>query len=101
MENCGACCKSVGQTGLVPTKPDSQECLYLVDNKCSVYANRPSFCSVTSTWRFKEKPNGVTKLEFYKKVNTSCNKYMDAIGLPKEMRIDVEKVYLKQKESVK
>ena len=94
IENCGACCKTAGRTGLVPTKPNSDECLHLgEDLKCKIYDHRPTFCSVTSMWRFKYKPTGVTRVEYYKMSNKQCNILMDEVGLPEEMRIDVAKVY--------
>jgi Fe-S-cluster containining protein len=49
--NCGACCRmpAVRAYGL-PVRDDGS-CMHLVDNKCSIYNDRPLVCRIDDGWK--------------------------------------------------
>lgn len=43
-DSCGECCKNVGFNKLLPST--NNICDYLIDNKCSIYEDRPLYCRI-------------------------------------------------------
>lgn len=62
---------------------ESGKCNMLIDNKCSVYYNRPLMCSID---KFIEVAN-LDKEEFYKENIKVCNSLMDENRIDKSFRI--------------
>jgi Fe-S-cluster containining protein len=67
-DQCGLCCKAASKIGL-PTKEDGS-CIYLEDNKCSIYNTRPDICNIDTL--FEVIDHGLTKEEWYKINQKSC-----------------------------
>ena len=66
--SCGACCRQAGKIGL-PHNGDNV-CTYLVDNKCSVYDDRPEICRVKDSHKhFKQL---ISMDEWYEMNEVSC-----------------------------
>jgi Fe-S-cluster containining protein len=100
---CGLCCKHVDITindyaelGIdlldrknplhFPFKWDETgKCENLIDNKCSIYKDRPAVCSVEKT----RKILGAPKKLFYKLSIETCNEMMDKYDVPSEFRIKI------------
>lgn len=51
-------------------------CEKLVDNKCSVYENRPAICNIKTMYNMYYK-NIMTEKEYLKQTLNSCNKLKD------------------------
>lgn len=102
--SCGVCCTKVGSllksidTGKLdepsnieaknfPYKyKEDDSCEMLKDNKCSVYETRPTICSVEKMYE-KYYSKEMTKQEYFKKSNKSCNFLMKLNNVPKEFYI--------------
>lgn len=92
---CGCCCKRVGLVknflteDQFPYNPkDDGSCEMLIDNKCSVYDNRPEICDV---YKMSLKSDLDIK-EYYKQSIDQCNGFMDEDNIPLNFRItDYEK----------
>lgn len=54
-----------------PWKEDGS-CSKLVDNLCSVYADRPDVCSVEKTWEKFHRAGGVPQEGYFKLAEMSC-----------------------------
>lgn len=97
---CGACCRkidiAVQNTWMMegfgvnikelsfPYKWDEQgTCEKLIDNKCSVYNDRPLLCRIDKIIELI----GVDKEEFYSLTKASCNGLMKAEGIYEEYKI--------------
>lgn len=98
-DSCGACCKEVGnviKNALLNTEMDKNirneilafpysfdnngVCSMLKDNKCTVYDERPTICSVDKMYDYyKEFPKQVYYTETYKMCELLKAKY-DRIG---------------------
>jgi len=92
--SCGLCCKKISTVAEslrvigyeFPYKWDENgTCEKLIDNKCSVYDNRPYICSVDKMHEFV----GGDKKEFYNLNVVVCNTLMDENNAPQELRIEL------------
>lgn len=94
---CGACCRRMGTIGLMPSKEDGS-CIHLQDdNRCAIYATRPTICNVHDMFdvrdkQFKLRKKGYTREDYYAVGSQWCNKMMDEDKMPEHYRIDM-KVY--------
>ena len=91
---CGACCRNVGKSILLaklliengstepvalelanfPFTPDEfGACPMLVDNKCSIYKNRPDVCNVQTIWR-KHLKGKITQKKYYELNQQMCER---------------------------
>lgn len=97
---CGGCCRLIGQ---VLEKPEEQThpiyryavesfpykadefgvCEKLVDNRCSVYENRPLMCNVTLLGQLLREDLD----EWYSENIKYCNTIIDSLGLDKSYKI--------------
>lgn len=92
--HCGLCCRMVGQAlaykdywdnpliraalDAFPYKTDENgACEMLVDNKCSVYENRPTVCSIEKMAALR----GVDKEYWYRVTAATCNYMIRQNGL--------------------
>jgi len=94
---CGCCCRRAKHTVALLNITDPQNEFYFpykfnedgscemlnVDNKCSVYENRPTVCNIDKTILLA----GLNKEQFYRDVIESCNKAMDEDNISVEFRI--------------
>lgn len=98
---CGGCCKRVNKLSAdyqelkipifdknsiyyFPYKWDETgKCDMLIDNKCSVYNNRPNVCNIEKMRKLLGEP----KKQFYKQNIESCNQIMDEDNIPLSFRI--------------
>lgn len=62
---------------------ESGACEKLVDNKCSIYEDRPLICSVEKVIE----AFGVDEKQFHIDLIELCNKNMDEDNMPQEFRI--------------
>ena len=76
---CGLCCKRVA--GALPAKEDGS-CVYLKDNQCSIYENRPIICRVDLMIDL----HGDSE-ERYKQNVRICNALQEDAGLDTSYRI--------------
>jgi len=97
---CGVCCTRIGfivENLRECSDPNSKlyfpyefdekgVCSKLVDNKCSVYENRPTLCNVEKM--FDRKHN--TWDEFVLININACNQMMDEVGVDEEFRIKID-----------
>lgn len=68
-----------------PYKADENGwCEKLIDNRCSVYDDRPLFCNVEEMWKISENP----KDEYYTENIKACNAMMDEDNVPINYRIN-------------
>ena len=88
---CGCCCKKVGVIKPFLTEEEfpynTDEygvCEMLIDNKCSVYDNRPDVCSV---YKMAMKSN-IPIEQYYNMSIIVCNAFMDQDNLPLNLRIN-------------
>ena len=91
---CGACCrdtKIIKNLGL-PIKKDGS-CGHLKNNLCSIYENRPYFCSVNKLRDMYIAVNKVdiTKKDWYIFINLGCNVLIEKDKLDKKYLIDITK----------
>ena len=92
---CGCCCKRVGMVKqfLIEEEfpynaKEDGSCEMLIDNKCSVYDNRPDICDVYKMFLKSD----MDIKEYYKVNIEQCNKFMDEDNIPLNFRIiDYEK----------
>ena len=89
---CGACCRLVGLSTIEHNLPvrDDGSCGYFVDNKCSIYDDRPDYCRVD---KMGFNDAGLDRVEYYKESNKACNKLIDYLGLDEKFKIDYEREY--------
>ena len=87
---CGCCCKRVGTVKQFLTEEEfpynSNEdgsCEMLIDDKCSVYDNRPDICDVYKMFLKSD----MDIKEYYKLNIEQCNKFMDEDNIPLNFRI--------------
>lgn len=87
--SCGVCCTKV-KTAVETLNFDfpfgwdkSGCCEKLIDNKCSVYEDRPLICNIDRLWEL----TNLTKEEFYELNIKACNKMMHESNIPIEFRI--------------
>ena len=98
---CGACCRriddAVANAGFVaelfeinvddlkfPYQWDEKGvCEKLIDNRCSVYDNRPLICNVDKLREL----SGIEEKEFYDFVKMACHELMVAEGIYNEYKI--------------
>jgi len=87
---CGGCCRFVGfvpeAKGVLPITPDGS-CAYLVNNKCSIYDKRPDICRVD---KMTFNIDGLSRKEYYKKSTKACHEIIDALGLDKSYKINID-----------
>ena len=81
---CGGCCAFASLFGL-PVKEDGY-CAYLVDNKCSIYEDRPDVCRVDSRMR---EGLGMSKKNYYRESTKVCHQIIDALGIDESYKIDL------------
>lgn len=88
--SCGCCCKRVGLVKKFLTEEEFPHntredgcCEMLINDKCSVYDNRPEICNVNKMFL---KSNLDIK-EYYKLNIEQCNKFMDEDNIPLSFRI--------------
>ena len=98
---CSACCRVIGQVLSLnpddchpvlgdaierfPYKPDlNGVCEKLVDNKCSVYSNRPLLCNVKLLGELMD----VDQSEWYSQNIKACNALIDSLQLDPSYKID-------------
>ena len=62
--SCGACCRLAGHIGL-PHR-GNYVCIHLVDNKCSIYENRPEICRVKDNY---QNVNDLVSLDEWYEIN--------------------------------
>ncbi len=87
---CGACCLSAGRLegakyGL-PIKEDGS-CANLVGSKCSIYEDRPDICRVD---KMMFNVDNLSRKDYYKKANKSCNILIDELGIDPKYKINTE-----------
>lgn len=91
---CGACCKRIGKTGLMPDRGDGA-CIHLGDdNLCKIYDTRPELCNMEKMWTKRNyeldlESRGVSKKDYFRFNSNVCNNYMDQDGISKEFKIDL------------
>jgi len=61
-------------------------CEMFEDNKCKVYHNRPNICNVETMYK-KYHINEMSKEEYFKKSNKSCNFLMKLHNVPEKFHI--------------
>ena len=83
---CGACCRRA--QNLMPTKEDGTTCVYLKDNKCSIYADRPEICRINSVYNKEE----MSLAEWHYKNAEICNKFIEEDGLDESFKINLSKI---------
>jgi len=92
---CGCCCKRIGMVKPFLTLEEfpynTNEigvCEMLIDNKCTVYNDRPDICRID-----KMATNyNLDTAQYYKLAIDVCNKFMDEDNIPLNFRIkDYEK----------
>lgn len=92
---CGCCCRIIDQILVnahkvlpevaiaFPYKNDNGVCEMLIDNKCSVYDNRPLLCRVDDLQKYTEIPKPL----FYEITRQSCNKIMDRFNIDESFKV--------------
>lgn len=100
---CGACCMVIGKVlsnvdcldnpvlraavEVFPYKADENGvCEKLIDNKCSVYDDRPIMCNVAALGQLL----GRNPYEFYSENIKYCNQLIDLFGLDESYKITQE-----------
>lgn len=66
--SCGACCRSIRHILPLFDSGDGS-CVHLVDNRCSIYNDRPTICRVDDI-----KPADIDKEVWYKMNLAACDK---------------------------
>jgi len=74
---CGECCKHVA--GFLDTKPGTDECIFLVDNLCSIYEFRPEICRVDTIYH--KYFSGTEYKDFHNYTAEACNTMIRGAGL--------------------
>jgi len=97
---CGACCRRVNQAvANIGAKSVPEEhplyfpyswdekgvCEKLVDNRCSVYENRPMMCDVEKVAEYL----GIEREEFFKINARACNMLIDEDGLDESFKLKI------------
>jgi Fe-S-cluster containining protein len=59
-------------------------CEMLVDDRCSVYENRPTICNIESMQKIYEKTQGISKEDYYTLNISICNALIKEQGLPQK-----------------
>lgn len=102
--NCGECCKRF--TDLAQNNANAPEwlkkaieefpfqinedgsCEKLIDNKCSVYQDRPTICSVDKLFELQEAVK--SKKEWYQMNNQECNRMINESNLDPKYLIEIQ-----------
>jgi Fe-S-cluster containining protein len=83
-----------GKTGVMPSNPDGS-CIYLKDNKCSVYENRPFICNVEKMYQLRKNANllpvATSKIDYFKMNTEKCNEMIKSENLDKKFLLDLSK----------
>jgi Fe-S-cluster containining protein len=92
---CGACCRAAAEAGLVPTTDG--HCIHLTpDNRCAIYATRPTICNVAATHDAMVGQGArITRAQFFTINARACNVLMDRYNLEASVRVDPS-VYLEE-----
>ena len=84
---CGACCRKAWmikdqfkEAGIALHADGS--CTLLIDNKCSIYKMRPSFCRIDG-----QKPDHMTKEQYYDNTANFCNFFQEVEHMPQRYRV--------------
>ena len=64
------------------------EYVYLKDNKCSIYADRPEICRINSVYNKEE----MSLAEWHYKNAEICNKFIEEDGLDESFKINLSKI---------
>jgi len=88
---CGCCCKRVGLVKPFLTEKEfpynadeNGVCEKLIDNKCSIYDNRPDVCNI-----YKMALKSSLPIEEYYNISVkACNDFMDNDNVPLNFRIN-------------
>lgn len=78
-EKCGQCCKKLNKSLLYEELHNGDGiCIYLQNNLCSIYQNRPLLCRIDESYEilFKDKIN---KSEYYKLNYKACNELKNKV----------------------
>jgi Fe-S-cluster containining protein len=88
---CGCCCKRIGMVKPFLTLEEfpyntnnDGVCEMLIDDKCSVYNERPDICRID---KMATKSN-IDTAEYYKLAIHVCNNFMDEDNIPLNFRIN-------------
>lgn len=74
---CGECCKNLNMSDIYKELHKGDEiCIYLKDNICTIYEDRPLLCRVDESYiLFKDK---FSKEEYYKLNYEQCKKFINS-----------------------
>ena len=96
---CGECCKRVGNLSEDDKKrldfpynaKEDGSCEKLgEDNKCMVYDNRPSICSVEKTYEKYHKPKGRKRIDVFIEENKICNQMIKQAKLDEKYLLSLD-----------
>jgi|TARA_R110000824_G_scaffold9137_2_gene41142 Fe-S-cluster containining protein len=87
---CGLCCKLAGflksTKDVLPINKDGS-CSNLIDNKCSIYEDRPDICRVEKMISNKD---NLSRKDYYIKSTKVCHTLIDTFGLEDSYKIDIK-----------
>jgi uncharacterized protein len=90
--NCGACCRSITNAEhLKDFDLGNGQCIYLEDNQCSIYKNRPLLCRIDEAYE-KVFYQWYSKEEYYQLNAMACNELQVKAGLPESYRVIINNV---------
>ena len=91
---CGACCRMFNFADIEIIRDKNSPhyfpydfdkngvCEKLVDNKCSVYEDRPYICNVDKV----QKNSGLSKKEYYKATKMACATIIDLLNMDPKLK---------------
>ena len=92
---CGACCRTAGEQGYMPSQPNGS-CIYLTEeNLCEIYDERPEFCNVKGTYNRKVK-DGIINAEkdserdYYKLSTMFCHQMIDHYKMDAKYKVNLK-----------
>lgn len=84
---CGRCCQHVDKVpALQELADETGRCKFLdMNNRCSIYENRPAVCNVRWIYEHFFQPQGVSEEEYYAKTQEACNRLLSSDKLNNEL----------------
>ena len=83
---CGACCKSIEGIDFLANYNENGRCNKLVDNRCSIYDDRPLLCRIDEAYEQIFSPY-ITKQAFYEQNALACNQLQEKLGIDVKFRV--------------
>lgn len=83
---CGACCSSIEGIDFLEEYNQNGICKMLVNNRCSIYENRPLLCRIDQAYE-EIFSTLMSKEDFFEQNAKACNELQERLGIDLKYRV--------------